>query len=127
MGMATAWRLAQRGAQVTVFERDDRTGGMSAHVDFAGTSIERYYHFVCGPDQTTFDWLAEFGLSDKLRWVDTHMGYWWGGRLHDWGHLRKAARWPEDSVFKTPLFFGMAPRTRQNTARHALESVCGGG
>jgi len=71
---------------VTVFERDDRIGGMSAFVDFAGTRIERYYHFICRPDQTTFDYLKEFGLEDRLRWTETKMGFYWSGKLYDWGH-----------------------------------------
>ena len=86
MGLAAACRLAQSGARVTVFERDDRIGGMSAHLDFAGTRIERYYHFVCAPDRTTFDWLREFGLYDRLRWTETKMGFYWSGKLYDWGH-----------------------------------------
>ncbi len=85
MGLGAAYELAKRGADVTVFERDDRIGGMSAALDFAGTRIERYYHFVCAPDRTTFEYLKEFGISDKLRWVDTHMGFFYDGRLYDWG------------------------------------------
>src|SRR5947209_49083 len=67
MGLAVALELAKRGHQVTVFERDDRIGGMSAHIDFAGTRLERYYHFVCAPDHSTFQYLREFGLEDRLR------------------------------------------------------------
>ena len=86
MGLAAAYELSKSGAQVTVFERDDRIGGMSAFVDFAGTRIERYYHFICRPDQTTFDYLTEFGLEDRLRWTETKMGFYWSGKLYDWGH-----------------------------------------
>jgi protoporphyrinogen oxidase len=86
MGLAAAYELSKAGVQVTVFERDDRIGGMSAFVDFAGTRIERYYHFICRPDQTTFDYLKEFGLEDRLRWTETKMGFYWSGKLYDWGH-----------------------------------------
>ncbi len=94
MGLAAAYRLAQAGASVTVLERDDRIGGMSAHLDFAGTRIERYYHFVCAPDRTTFDWLREFGLDDRLRWTETKMGFYFRGRLYDWGGPDGAAALP---------------------------------
>jgi protoporphyrinogen oxidase len=86
MGLGAAYELAKSGAQVTVFERDDRIGGMSAHFDFDGTRIERYYHFVCAPDETTFRYLDELGIADQLRWVETKMGYYFRGRLYDWGH-----------------------------------------
>jgi protoporphyrinogen oxidase len=86
MGLAAAYELAKRGVQVTVYERDDRIGGMSAFIDFAGTRIERYYHFICKPDRTTFEYLREFGLEDRLRWVSTKMGFFFRGRLYDWGH-----------------------------------------
>jgi protoporphyrinogen oxidase len=86
MGLAAAYELAKANAQVTVFERDDRIGGMSAFVDFAGTRIERYYHFICKPDQTTFAYLKELGLEHTLRWTETRMGFYFNGKLHDWGH-----------------------------------------
>jgi len=84
MGLAAACELAERGFQVTVFERDDRIGGMSAHIDFDGTRLERYYHFVCAPDEHTFRYLKKFGLEGHLRWRDTNMGFYYKGTLYDW-------------------------------------------
>jgi len=94
MGLAAAYQLAKQGAAVTIFERDDRIGGMSAFTDFAGTRIERYYHFICRPDQTTFDYLRDFGLEDRLRWVETRMGFYHDGTLYDWGHPVALLRFP---------------------------------
>ena len=94
MGLAAAYELARRGRRVTVFERDDRIGGMSAQIDFDGTRIERYYHFVCAPDETTFKYLKEFGLAERLHWTDTHMGFYYNGTLYDWGHPLGLLRFP---------------------------------
>ncbi|MDB5957132.1 NAD(P)/FAD-dependent oxidoreductase [Ramlibacter sp.] len=94
MGLAVAYELARSGDSVTVFERDARIGGMTAAVDFGGVQIERYYHFVCGPDETTFAWLRDFGLADRLKWVDTHMGFYFRGQLYDWGHPLALLRFP---------------------------------
>ena len=94
MGLAAAYELAKVGKRVTVFERDDRIGGMSASIDFAGTRIERYYHFICRPDQTTFDYLKDFGLDSTLRWTETKMGFYFNGRLYDWGHPLALLKFP---------------------------------
>ena len=60
-------------------------GGMAAHFDFGGLSIERFYHFVCKADRPTFELLDELGIGDKMRWVPTSMGYFIDGKLYPWG------------------------------------------
>jgi protoporphyrinogen oxidase len=85
MGLACALRLLKRGRAVTVLEADDRIGGMSASFDFGGLRLERYYHFICGGDGHTFGLLRELGIESALRWTDTKMGLYHGGRLHRWG------------------------------------------
>jgi protoporphyrinogen oxidase len=85
MGLMAAIDLLRAGHAVDVYERDDRIGGMSASFDFDGLQIERYYHFVCKTDQPLFTLLAELGLSDKLKWTDTKMGYFYDGTLYKWG------------------------------------------
>ena len=94
MGLAVAYELAKLGHRVTIFERDNRIGGMSAHIDFDGTRLERYYHFVCAPDETTFKYLKEFQLEDRLHWTDTHMGFYYNGTLYDWGSPLGLLRFP---------------------------------
>jgi protoporphyrinogen oxidase len=85
MGLAAAHRAAQLGHQVDVVEADHQPGGMAAHFQFSGISIERFYHFVCRSDASTFALMAELGLSDKMRWVPTSMGYYIKEKLFDWG------------------------------------------
>lgn len=85
MGLAAAYELTKQGKHVDIYEYDDRIGGMTAHFDFNGMNIERYYHFVCGQDQPLFDLLDELNMRDKLHWVDTKMGYYYNGQLHKWG------------------------------------------
>jgi protoporphyrinogen oxidase len=104
MGLAAAHDLTRAGAQVTVYERDNRIGGMSAFTDLGGTRIERYYHFICRPDQTLFDWLRSFALEDRLRWVDTHMGFYFRGRLYDWGGPLALLRFPGLSLLQKLRF-----------------------
>jgi protoporphyrinogen oxidase len=63
MGLAAAYRAVRLGHDVTLLEAAPEAGGMAAHFDLAGLSIERYYHFVCKSDQPTFDLLAELGIA----------------------------------------------------------------
>jgi protoporphyrinogen oxidase len=94
MGLAVAYQLARDGHRPVVFEADDRVGGMTATFDFNGLSIERYYHFHCISDRAFLEVLDELGLSDKMRWAETKMGFWYGGGLHSWGNPVALLRFP---------------------------------
>ncbi|WP_078864190.1 NAD(P)/FAD-dependent oxidoreductase [Streptomyces sp. AcH 505] len=85
MGLAAAQRAASLGHQVDLLEAGDKVGGMAAHFDFDGLSIERFYHFVCKSDTPTFALMEELGIADKMRWVSTSMAYYTHGKVHKWG------------------------------------------
>ena len=95
MGLAAAYHALKAGHRVTVLEADRIPGGMAAHFDFGGLSIERYYHFVCKSDQSTFDLMDQLGIGDRMRWIGTSMGYYVDGRLHEWGNPIALLRFPE--------------------------------
>ncbi len=86
MGLAVAYQLARDGHRPVVFEADDRVGGMTACFDFGGLPIERYYHFHCTSDHAFLQVLDELGIADRMRWVETKMGYWYQRRLQAWGN-----------------------------------------
>lgn len=86
MGLAVAYQLSLDGHQPVIFEADDRVGGMTATFDFNGLDIERYYHFHCISDTEFLKVLDELGLADKMRWVETKMGYWYQNELQPWGN-----------------------------------------
>jgi protoporphyrinogen oxidase len=86
MGLAVAYQLARDGHTPVIYEADDRVGGMTAAFNFSGLSIERYYHFHCISDHAFLAMLDELGLADKMRWVETKMGYWYQGQLQPWGN-----------------------------------------
>lgn len=86
MGLAVAYQLARDGHQPVIFEADDRVGGMTATFNFDGLNIERYYHFHCISDIAFLSILEELGLSHKMQWVETKMGYWYQNRLQSWGN-----------------------------------------
>lgn len=86
MGLAVAYQLSLDGHTPVIFEADDRVGGMTASFDFNGLEIERYYHFHCISDSAFLQMLDELGIAEKMRWVETKMGYWYQNRLQPWGN-----------------------------------------
>lgn len=86
MGLAVAYQLVRDGHRPVIFEADDRVGGMTAHFDFGGLSIERYYHFHCISDHAFLKVLEELGLSERMNWVETKMGYWYQNKVQPWGN-----------------------------------------
>jgi len=95
MGLATTYELLKKGWAVDLYERDERIGGMSASTELGGLKIERYYHFVCAPDHTLFEYLRELGIEQHLKWVETKMGFYFEGKLYDWGNPLALLRFPE--------------------------------
>ncbi len=85
MGLAAAFHAVKAGHNVEVLEAAPEPGGMAAHFDLAGLSIERFYHFVCKSDTATMELMDELGIGDRLRWRVTSMGIFTGGRMRDWG------------------------------------------
>jgi protoporphyrinogen oxidase len=93
MGLAAAYRAAKNGHDVEVLEASKDPGGMAGHFDFDGLSLERYYHFVCRSDRSTFALMQELGIGDKMRWRHTTMGFF-DGKLHKWGDPIALLRYP---------------------------------
>ncbi|MEQ1697498.1 MAG: NAD(P)/FAD-dependent oxidoreductase [Hyphomicrobiaceae bacterium] len=134
MGLAAAYHALRAGHSVTVYEASPRVGGMAAHFDFGGLSIERYYHFVCKADQPTFDLMDELGIGDRMRWVPTSMGYFIDGKLHPWGDPISLLRFPGLSIaskvrYGATMFFATrrkdAGQLEHESARAWIERTCG--
>ncbi len=112
MGLAVAYELIKQGFKPTIFEADDRVGGMAAMFDFGGIEIERYYHFHCTSDYDFFDILKELNIEDKLHWRATKMGYWYQNRLQPWGNPIALLK-----------FKGLSPIAKFRYALHAFVST----
>jgi protoporphyrinogen oxidase len=123
MGLAAAHHALKRGHEVTLIEAAGEPGGMAAHFDLAGLSIERFYHFICKADQATFALLAELGIADRLRWVATSMGYYFDGALYPWGDPVSLLRFPHLSVAEKLRYGAMMFFASRRTDWSPLEQV----
>ncbi len=123
MGLAAAYHALERGHEVTLIEAAGEPGGMAAHFDLDGLSIERFYHFICKADQATFELLAELGIADRLRWVATSMGYYVDGALHPWGDPVSLLRFPHLSAAEKLRYGAMMFFAGRRTDWSPLEQV----
>jgi protoporphyrinogen oxidase len=123
MGLAAAYYALKRGHRVTVLEAAPEAGGMAAHFDLGGLSIERFYHFVCKADRPTFELLGELGLGDRMRWVATSMGYYIDGALEPWGDPRSLLKFPKLSLVEKLRYGAMMFLSVRRRDAGALEHV----
>ncbi len=94
MGLAAAYHCAKSGAETRLLEASSVAGGMAAHFDFEGVSLERFYHFCCITDYDTFKLLKDLELEDAIVWKNTKMGHYADGKLHEWGNPVALLKYP---------------------------------
>ena len=81
-GLAAAYRLAQAGVEVSLFERSGSLGGLAMTLPLGDREIEKYYHHWFTSDRDILDLVAELGLRDQLRWISPVMGMFREGRVY---------------------------------------------
>jgi protoporphyrinogen oxidase len=122
MGLAAAYFAAKAGRRVEVLEAGDRPGGMAAHFDFNGLSLERFYHFCCRSDADTEALLAELGLP-PIRWAPTKMGFYVDGKLHPWGDPIALLRFPGMSFVQKVRYGLLAFTSTKRSDWRRLEQI----
>ena len=95
LGMTVAYRLAQAGVRVTVYERGERLGGLAGTTDLGGRRVDRYYHAVLPTDDRVRALAAEVGLGDEqFRFRRLGVGFYHDGRLASMSTPRELATFP---------------------------------
>jgi protoporphyrinogen oxidase len=95
LGLTTAYRLAQAGVAVTVYERDGRLGGLAGTADLGGIPVDRYYHVVLPTDDRVRSLAAEVGIGeDRFRFRPTRVGFYQQGHLTSMTSPRELMTFP---------------------------------
>jgi protoporphyrinogen oxidase len=81
LGMTAAYRLAQAGVQVSLFERSSELGGLVGSFDLDGVPVDRFYHVILPTDDRVIGLAGELGLGDSFRYRPTKVGFYDDGRL----------------------------------------------
>ncbi len=83
LGMAAAYELLKQGQQVALYERAPVLGGQVRTFDVGGGRLECFYHHLFTSDVDMIDLIHDLGLSDNLTWIPSRMGFFHGGRIHN--------------------------------------------
>jgi protoporphyrinogen oxidase len=82
-GLTTAYELGKQGHKVHLFERYPELGGQAGTFEVAGERLERFYHHIFGSDADIIQLIDELGLSDRLEWLNSKVGFFHGGKVYD--------------------------------------------
>ena len=81
-GLVAAYRLAEQGHRVEVFERWPGLGGQAATIDVGdGVLLERYYHHWFTSDRHIRALYEELGMGEDIEWRPSSMAMYVDGRL----------------------------------------------
>src|SRR4249920_291507 len=92
--MTAALRLAQKGVQVSLFERAPDLGGLVGSFDFGGLPVDRFYHVILPTDDRVIGLAEELGLGDRFRFSPTKVGFYADGRVFSMTTPKEALTFP---------------------------------
>jgi protoporphyrinogen oxidase len=82
LGMTLAYRLAQQGQSVTLFESAPELGGLASAWQLEDITWDRHYHVTLLSDLTLRSLLRELNLEQDMKWVETKTGVYADGKLY---------------------------------------------
>ncbi|MBM4404769.1 MAG: NAD(P)/FAD-dependent oxidoreductase [Chloroflexi bacterium] len=82
LGLSAAYDFSKAGHRVAVYERAPFLGGQAATFDVGGGRLEKGYHHLFRSDRYMVDLIHELGLGPKLAWIESKVGFFYGGKIH---------------------------------------------
>lgn len=81
-GMSTAYRLMQGGHEVALYEASPYLGGLVRTFEVGGSKLEAFYHHIFSTDTTIIKLIDELGVGDRMRWVESKVGWFDNGKIY---------------------------------------------
>ena len=100
LGLAAAWRLAERGERVTLLEAAPVLGGLTSCWSLGDVTWDRFYHVTLLSDTRLRALLDEIGLEKEIRWVTTRTGFYCDGKLHSLSSSFEFLKFPPLSLLQ---------------------------
>lgn len=98
-GLAVSQRLAARGHEVVVLERDSQPGGLATYQDHGPFVFDRYYHVILPSDRYLIGFIRDIGLEDELLWETTLTGFYVDEVMHSMSNSMEFLRFPPLSLW----------------------------
>jgi protoporphyrinogen oxidase len=122
-GLTTAFYLLRAGVQVTVLEAGSQPGGLATYFDFGEFHWDRFYHCILTSDKPLQALIEDLGLSERMRWQETKVGFYADAALHSLSSTMEFLRFPPLSLWeKFRLGLGIVYASRIRDGR-ALEAI----
>jgi protoporphyrinogen oxidase len=81
-GLASAHFLLKVGHVPVVLEASGQLGGLGTDFTHEGVSLDRFYHVILDSDADLLGLIDDLGMSDRLVWRETGMGFLVDGVLY---------------------------------------------
>jgi protoporphyrinogen oxidase len=94
LGLTLALRLADSGANVSVFEAASEIGGLASAWEIGNVTWDKHYHVTLASDSRTRDLVSDLGLGEKFNWVETKTGFYTDGKLVSMSDTMEFLRFP---------------------------------
>jgi len=94
LGVTAAYRLAEAGVRPVLFERSAELGGLAGAFELEGHRIDRFYHVILPGDDRVLALVDAVGLTDRMRFRPTRVGFYDDGRLFSMSSVRELATFP---------------------------------
>lgn len=118
-GLASAYYLLQAGHRPVVFEAANKLGGLGSSFAHDGVQLDCFYHVILESDAELRAVIEQLGLTDRLVWRGTGMGFLIGDTLYPFNGaldlLRFGALSPVERL-RTGLGALYVTRLRRDTA-----------
>lgn len=123
LGLTAALRLAQRGEDVVLFEREPEPGGLAAGFRLGPSYLEKFYHHLFRSDTSAQALINEVGLGDKLVWPRPKTGVWLEGKAYQLDSPASVLRFAPLPVLDRVRLGAATAYLKLEPNYHRLESV----
>ena len=100
MGLTLAYRLAQRGQSVKLFEARPTLGGLADAWQLGDVVWDRHYHVTLLSDSHLRALLTELGLEQEMQWIETKTGFYCDGEFHSMSDTWEFLKFPPLKIWE---------------------------